>query len=66
MITETLDDVPSETLLLHHFRSVGIATEVPAFATGRFKTEESNEVWVEEVLHGLWINGRKTYFCIPR
>ncbi|GAA3322632.1 DDE-type integrase/transposase/recombinase [Paeniglutamicibacter sulfureus] len=61
IIATTLGDAPSETTLLRHFRSLDISTGVPGASTGRFETEESNEIWVGDALHGPRIEGRKTY-----
>ncbi len=61
IITETLGVAPSETTLLRHFRAKNISTGVPAMATGRFETDQSNEIWVGDALHGPRIGGRKTY-----
>lgn len=57
----TLGDAPSESTLLRHFRSLGIATGTAAVATGRFEAIHPNEIWVGDGLHGPRIGGRKTY-----
>jgi len=60
IITRLTGDAPSESTLLRCFRKEGLPV-VHHVVRGRFQADFVNEIWVGDALHGLRINGRKTY-----